>query len=157
MENTTYQQPNSRHCFVCGVQNSFGLQLKFYDNGIDKVWTEYVIPEHFQCYPGVAHGGVIAAMLDEVCSRTAMIADSDHFMMTAKLDIKYRCPVPVGHPLNITGRLTKSRDKILQAEGYIYLSEDTIAAQASVTLVDIPESTLDESKLQELGWEVISD
>ena len=157
MENTTYQQPNSRHCFVCGVQNSFGLQLKFYDNGIDKVWTEYVIPEHFQGYPGVAHGGVIAAMLDEVCSRTAMIADSDHFMMTAKLDIKYRCPVPVGHPLNITGRLTKSRDKILQAEGYIYLSEDTIAAQASVTLVDIPESTLDESKLQQLGWEVISD
>ena len=129
----------------------------FYDNGIDKVWTEYVIPEHFQGYPGVAHGGVIAAMLDEVCSRTAMIADSDHFMMTAKLDIKYRCPVPVGHPLNITGRLTKSRDKILQAEGYIYLNEDTIAAQASVTLVDIPESTLDESKLQELGWEVISD
>ena len=96
-------------------------------------------------------------MLDEVCSRTAMIADSDHFMMTAKLDIKYRCPVPVGHPLNITGRLTKSRDKILQAEGYIYLNEDTIAAQASVTLVDIPESTLDESKLQQLGWEVISD
>ena len=157
MEKTTYQQPNSRYCFVCGVQNSFGLQLKFYDNGIDKVWTEYVIPEHFQGYPGVAHGGVIAAMLDEVCSRTAMIADSEHFMMTAKLDIKYRCPVPVGHPLNITGRLTKSRDKILQAEGYIYLNEDTIAAQASVTLVDIPESTLDESKLQQLGWEVISD
>ena len=157
MEKTTYQQPNSRYCFVCGVQNSFGLQLKFYDNGIDKVWTEYVIPEHFQGYPGVAHGGVIAAMLDEVCSRTAMIADSEHFMMTAKLDIKYRCPVPVGHPLNITGRLTKARDKILQTEGYIYLNEDTIAAQASVTLVDIPESTLDESKLEELGWEVISD
>jgi acyl-coenzyme A thioesterase PaaI-like protein len=139
------------------MQNSFGLQLKFYDNGIDKVWTEYVIPEHFQGYPGVAHGGVIAAMLDEVCSRTAMISDSNHFMMTAKLDIKYRCPVPVDQLLRIMGKLTKSHDRILQAEGYIYLDDETIAAQASVTLVDIPESTLDESKLQQLGWELISD
>ena len=157
MEKITYQQLNSRHCFVCGIQNSFGLKLKFYDNGIDKVWTEYSIPEHFQGYPGVAHGGVIAAMLDEVCSRTAMISDSNHFMMTAKMDIKYRCPVPVGHLLRIVGKLTKTRDRILQAEGYIYLDDGTIAAQSSVTLVDIPESTLDESKLQELGWERISD
>ena len=157
MEKITYQQPNSRHCFVCGIQNSFGLQLKFYDNGIDKVWTEYTIPEHFQGYPGVAHGGVIAAMLDEVCSRTAMSSDSNHFMMTAKMDIKYRCPVPVDHLLRIIGKLTKSRDRILQAEGYIYLDDETIAAQSSVILVDIPEATLDESKLQELGWEMISD
>ncbi len=157
MEEMTYQQPNSRHCFVCGIQNPFGLQLKFYDNGIDKVWTEYIIPEYFQGYPGVAHGGVIAAMLDEVCSRTAMISDSNHFMITAKMDIKYRCPVPVDHLLRIVGKLTKSRDRILQAEGYIYLDDETIAAQSSVTLVDIPEATLDESKLQELGWELISD
>ena len=87
MEEMTYQQPNSRHCFVCGIQNPFGLQLKFYDNGIDKVWTEYIIPEYFQGYPGVAHGGVIAAMLDEVCSRTAMISDSNHFMMTEDITL----------------------------------------------------------------------
>ena len=73
------------------------------------------------------------------------------------MDIKYRCPVPVDHLLRIIGKLTKSRDRILQAEGYIYLDDDTIAAQSSVTLVDIPEATLDESKLQELGWEMISD
>jgi hypothetical protein len=45
----------------------------------------------------------------------------------------------------------------LQAEGFIYLNDDTIAAQSSVTLVDLPESILDESKFKELGWEIIGD
>jgi len=131
--------------------------LTFYDNGIDEVWTEYTIPEYFQGYPGVAHGGVVAAMLDETCSRTAMIADSNHCMMTAKLDIKYRCPVPVSYPLRVVGRLTKSRGRVLQAEGFIYLTGDTIAAQSLVTLVDMPGSILDESTYKELGWEIADD
>lgn len=140
-----YRQPNSNQCFVCGVKNSSGLQLTFYDNGIDEVWTEYTIPEYFQGYPGVAHGGVVAAMLDETCSTTA------------KLDIKYRCPVPVSYPLRVVGRLTKSRGRVLQAEGFIYLTGDTIAAQSLVTLVDMPGSILDESTYKELGWEIADD
>ena len=87
--------------------------MTLYDNGIDEVWTEYTIPEYVQGYTGVAHGGVVAAMLDETCSRTALIADNNHFMMTAKLDIKYRCPVPVSYPLRVVGRLTKSRGRVL--------------------------------------------
>jgi hypothetical protein len=113
MEKVAYRQPNSNWCFVCGIKNFSGLQLTFYDNGIDEDWTEYTIPEYFQGYPGVAHGGVVAAMLDETCSRTALIADNNHFMMTAKLDIKYRCPVPVSYPLRVVGRLTKSRGRVL--------------------------------------------
>ena len=108
VEKVAYRQSNSNLCFVCGVKNSSGLQLTFYDNGLDEVWTEYTIPEYFQGYPGVAHGGVVAAMLDETCSRTAMIAENNYFMMTAKLDIKYRCPVPVKHPL----RVVRKTDKI---------------------------------------------
>ena len=157
VENVAYRQPNSNQCFVCGIKNAFGLQLTFYDNGLDEVWTEYTVPEYFQGYPGVAHGGVVAAMLDETCSRTAMIADNNHFMMTAKMDIKYRCPVPVNQTLRILGRLTKSRGRVLQAEGFIYLAGDIIAAQSLVTLVDIPESILDGSKFKELGWEIIDD
>ncbi len=156
-EHVAYRQPNSNQCFVCGMKNAFGLQLTFYDNGHDQVWTQYTIPEYLQGYPGVTHGGVKGAMLDEVCSRTAMIADNNHFMMTAKLDIKYSCPVPVNQSLRVAGRLIKSRDRVLQAEGFIYLNDDTIAAQSSVTLVDLPESILDESKFKELGWEIIGD
>ena len=49
------------------------------------------------------------------------------------------------------------RGRVLQAEGFIYLTGDTIAAQSLVTLVDIPGSILDESTYQELGWEIVDD
>ena len=68
-EHVAYRQPNSNQCFVCGMKNAFGLQLTFYDNGHDQVWTEYTIPEYLQGYPGVTHGGVIAAMLHVPHSR----------------------------------------------------------------------------------------
>ena len=57
------RQPNSHHCFVCGLQNPFGLQLHFYDNGEDEVRCEYSIPDRYQGYPGIAHGGIVAAIL----------------------------------------------------------------------------------------------
>ena len=29
-----YRQPNSKHCFVCGLESPVGLKLRFDDNGI---------------------------------------------------------------------------------------------------------------------------
>jgi hypothetical protein len=74
-------QPNSDYCFVCGRNNPKGLYMQFYDNGRDEVHAHYMIPDHYQGYPGVVHGGVIAAILDEVVFRVAMIEDHHHFMM----------------------------------------------------------------------------
>src|SRR5262245_37000925 len=91
-QNHLNKQPNSHHCFVCGLKNPFGLKLTFYDDGVDQVRCEYSIPAEYQGYPGVAHGGIVAAILDEAVGRVAMIGDHNHFMMTVKMEIKYRQP-----------------------------------------------------------------
>ena len=52
------RQPNSQNCYVCCLENDYGLQLIFFDNGVDEVWSEYAIPERYEGYPGVAHGGL---------------------------------------------------------------------------------------------------
>ena len=62
-------QPNSRHCFVCGLENNYGLKLRFKETGPGEVTADYTVPEHFQGYPGVVHGGIVTAMLDEVTGR----------------------------------------------------------------------------------------
>ena len=69
------KQPNSNHCFVCGRNNPYGLHLKFYESSPGEVIVEYTVPEQFQGYPGVVHGGVVAAILDEVTGRTQMGGD----------------------------------------------------------------------------------
>src|SRR5690349_19413206 len=109
------RQPNSKHCFVCGLENDFGLKLRFDDNGVDEVVSHTTVARRYQGYPGVVHGGIIAAMLDETTARTAMIVDHNRFMMTGRMDIKYRKPVPVETPLTLIGRMVRDRKRMAEA------------------------------------------
>lgn len=156
MTNThPHRQPNSHDCFVCGYQNPFGLKLAFYDNGEDEVRCETTLAKQYQGYPGVAHGGIIAAILDEAVGRTSMIDDNTHFMMTAKMELKYRQPVPLNTPLTIIGKRGKQRGRLAHATGEIRLPDGSIAVEAVLTLVDLPDAfQVDESMRDELGWKV---
>ena len=153
---TVKQQPNSDHCFVCGLKNRHGLQLTFFDNGEDRVWCEYSVPEVFQGFPGLTHGGIAASILDEVCGRVCMISDPNHFMMTVKMEVKYRQPVPVGVLLRAEGTLIKQRGRLAQARGELKLPDNSVAVEAEMLLADLPQDVLpvDEQSLADLGWHV---
>jgi uncharacterized protein (TIGR00369 family) len=148
------KQPNSDHCFICGRKNPHGLYLTFYDNGQDEVCSEHIVPDEYQSYPGIVHGGIIAAMLDEVVGRVAMIGDHHHFMMSVKLEVKYRQPVPTESPLRIVGRVVKMRGRLGKAVGEIYLPDGSIAAESSMTLADVPAEMLVGVDLEALGWRI---
>ena len=145
-------QPNSDYCFVCGRKNPKGLYMHFYDNGQDEVCSEYTVSEEYQGYPGVVHGGVLASMLDEVVCRVAMIADHHHFMMSVKLEVKYRHPVPTETPLRIVGQIVRLRGRLGKAVGEIILPDGTLAAEAAMTLADVPVEVIAQTDFAELGW-----
>lgn len=126
--------------------------MRFYDNGQDEVCSETTIAEEYQGYPGVVHGGVIASILDEVVCRVAMIEDHHHFMMSVKLEVKYRHPVPTETPLQVTGRIVRLRGRLGKAVGEVRLPDGTIAAEAAMTLADVPAEVIADSDLAALGW-----
>jgi uncharacterized protein (TIGR00369 family) len=146
------KQPNSEMCFVCGRKNPVGLYMTFHDNGEDEVVSEYTVPEHYQGYPGIVHGGVIAAMLDEVVGRVSMIGDPHHFMMSVKLNILYRQPVPIATPLRVSGKIVRLRGRLGKAEGKIHLPDGSLACEAAMTLADIPQELLSSVNLARLNW-----
>lgn len=150
------RQPNSDHCFVCGRQNERGLRMVFYDDGRSQVVSDYTVDELYQGFPGVVHGGIVAAMLDEVVGRVAMIGDHHHFMMSVKLEVKYRQPTPTAVPLHIVGQLVKLRGRLGQATGTIHLPDGSVSAEASLTLADLPEHLHFGNNLADLGWYVDS-
>src|SRR4030042_4731577 len=90
------QQYNSNSCFACGLENPSGLRLRFYDNGIDQVFAAFTLEPTHAGYPGMAHGGIVAAILDEVGGRPVMVNNPNHFFVTARMDVRYRHPVPAG-------------------------------------------------------------
>ena len=151
------KQPNSNHCFVCGRENPFGLHLEFYETTPGEVVVEYTVPEQFQGYPGVVHGGVVAAMLDEVTGRVHMGGYPPRFMFTARLDIHYRKNVPIGKPLRIIGHAGKSRERTATATGQIFGPDGELLADAEAVLVNVPEGMVDNVDLETIGWKVDPD
>jgi uncharacterized protein (TIGR00369 family) len=151
------KQPNSKHCFVCGRENPYGLKLEFYETTPGEVVVEYTVPEQFQGYPGVVHGGVVAAMLDEVTGRVHMGGNPPRFMFTARLDVRYRKNVPVGQPLRIIGHAGKSKERTAFATGQIFDASGELLAEAEAVLVNVPDGLANQVDLAELGWKVYPD
>jgi acyl-coenzyme A thioesterase PaaI-like protein len=153
----TIKQPNSKHCFVCGRENAYGLKLNFYETAPGEVIVNYTVPEHFQGYPGVVHGGIVAAMLDEVTGRVHMGGDPPRFMFTAKLNIRYRKNVPIGQPLRIIGHAGKSKGRMAVATAEIFGPDDELLAEAEALLINVPDQVVDQVDLENIGWKVYPD
>lgn len=151
------KQPNSRHCFVCGLENPIGLHLHIYEVDEGVVESKYIAPDHFQGYPGVLHGGIVAAIIDEISGRAHMGSDmkKPRFMFTGKLEVKYRRNVPIGKMLKIIGRAGRSKRNIAEAWAGIYDAEtDELLAEGTTMHVDVPDAQFDNSRFEELGWKV---
>ena len=157
MQSSRIKQPNSKNCFACGLGNEHGLGLQFYEINGDELVAEYVAPEHFEGFPGIVHGGIIASMLDEMVSRAAMIGDTNRFRMTAKLEIRYRAPVPTGQLLQLRAVIEKRRGRISFTKAELRLPDGTVVAEAHGMMVDVDDVLIEGANLEELGWKVYPD
>ena len=151
------KQPNSRHCFACGVENTYGLGMTFYEVGAGQVLAEYSVPDIYQGFPGIVHGGIVFTMLDEVLGRVSMVGDPTKFTMTAKVEVRFRKPVPTGEPLQIHGRVDRRRGRMAFASAELRLPDGSIAAEAKGMMAEVPDQAMDAEQLDELGWKVYPD
>jgi acyl-coenzyme A thioesterase PaaI-like protein len=144
-------------CFLCGLENPIGLHLHIYETEPGIVESTYIAPEHFQGYPGVLHGGIVGAIIDEISARALMGSDpmDPRFMFTAKLEVKYRKNVPIGRKLKIIGKAVKSKARSAEAWAGIYDAEtEELLAEGTTLLMNVPPEQFNTSKLGELGWKV---
>lgn len=148
-------QPNSRNCFVCGLENEHGLHLRFYETADGEVTVETIVPDHFQGYPGIVHGGIVASLVDEALGRVHMgPASNPRFMFTAKINVNYRKPVPTEKPIRIVAHAVKNKRRSATSVCNIYGPDDELLVKADALLVNVPEEMLEETDLENLGWKV---
>lgn len=128
------RQPSYRGCFVCGVDNPIGLKVVFYHDE-RKVWTEFTPrPEH-EGYPGILHGGILYTLLDETVGRAAFL--HERWVMTARMQVRYRHPVPIGSRVRIEGEILRLRGRAMEACGRAVLPDGTVAAEASGLFMEL--------------------
>ena len=115
-----------------------GLQLVFYLNENRQVESQMEIPDQFQGYPGVIHGGIVATILDESIARAATATDPNRIMLTGKLTTRYRKPAPVGRPLRAVGEVIRDRGRMVECASYLYDQDGELLAQAEGLMIDVP-------------------
>ncbi|MBC7238153.1 MAG: PaaI family thioesterase, partial [Chloroflexi bacterium] len=149
------KQPNSRHCFLCGVQNPIGLKLTFYEDEENRVSARFVPGEEHQGYPGVLHGGITCALLDETIGRT--LVRDDIWAMTVELNVRFRQPIPLGQPLTVIGEMVRLRSRTMEGRGQIILADGTVAATAEAKYIRLSDEQVSAFR-NELGyWQVMPD
>jgi uncharacterized protein (TIGR00369 family) len=109
-------QIRPHNCFACGELNNIGLQLQLHLEA-GRCWTELEMPRRFEGWEGIAHGGIVCTVLDEVMA-WALVA-SDSWGVTARLSVDFRKPVTVGQAIRAEGWITESRRRIQMTAGRI--------------------------------------
>ena len=93
-------------CFACGPTNPIGLHLKFLVSD-DAIRTTFVPRAEHQGYPGHMHGGLTATLLDDVMANYLYLRGLA--VVTARMELKFKAPVPIGRPVTVTARLESER------------------------------------------------
>ena len=128
--------------------------MQFFDNGADRVWAEKVISGDYQGYPGVVHGGVQSAILDEIVGRISLVEDMHNFMVAAKMEVRFRKPVPVDVLLRFEARRQHLSANRGRATGEILLPDGSVGSEAALILVRLPDEVRERATEEELGWRV---
>ena len=127
---------SAHNCFACGTLNRHGLQLDLHlETG--RSWTDLRLDRRFEGWDGIAHGGIVATILDEVMA-WALVA-SDAWGMTARMTVGFHAPVPIGREIHAEGVLIESRRRLFRTQARIADAKtDVVLATADATYVAAP-------------------
>ena len=116
-----------RWCFGCGDRNPHGLRISFRLDG-ERAIGEFAVRDVHQGWPGLAHGGIAAAALDEAMGWALYAAGA--WAYTAKMEIKYRRPLRLGEKVTVAAELTRSRGRWLEVRGEMRDAAGNLLAQS---------------------------
>ena len=95
LSDTLRLEPNPANaCFGCGGANDGGMKLTFeQDNANRKIVGRFVLGPRYQGGGGMAHGGIIAVLLDEAMGKVCRFRQVR--AVTAELFVEYLRPLDV--------------------------------------------------------------
>jgi len=143
----TFDEIGERQLFsdsiVAGAANPMGLAAQLWRDG-DVACMQVTLGKAFEGAPGRAHGGVVAALLDEVMGLMNVIHGAMAF--TAQLNVTYVAPTPVGEPIIARAWLARQDNRKQFVEATLHAG-DLLVASANALFISIDRSTFLEQLL----------
>jgi acyl-coenzyme A thioesterase PaaI-like protein len=155
IQRVTAKQPNSKMCYVCGLENPKGLKACFYELENGEVIGQFRPGDEFQGYPDRLHGCIAAGLLDEAIGRAIRTRYEEETMgQTAELHLRYRAPVPLNQTLRVVARVTRDIRRIYEGSAELKLPDGTVAVEATGKYFNLSGEALPEEELAAQEWRV---
>jgi uncharacterized protein (TIGR00369 family) len=154
---TLAAQNISHMCLVCGADNPFGLQARFFElEAAGAAGREllgvFTLREEHQSYPGRLHGGISSAILDETIGRAISIAHPGTWGVTAELTLRYRKPLPLTGEVRAVGRITRDTRRLFEGTGEILLDDGSVAVEASGKYLKMDLGEITDDDFDQREW-----
>jgi len=144
-------------CFVCGLNNSFGLKSRFFELESGELLAIFRPEEQHQGYPGRLHGGLAATILDETIGRSIMISTSDTIWgVTVEFSMRLKKPVPMDGEIRVVARTTSENRRFFEGSGEILLPDGGIAVQATGRYMKVDIEKITDFDFEEQQWGVVA-
>jgi acyl-coenzyme A thioesterase PaaI-like protein len=124
-------------CFGCGQANLFGLQLELEPAADGGVQGRFFVKQDHQGPPGYAHGGVMAAALDEAMA--LLLFGQGTFAVTGRLETDLLAPAPVGAFVHVSARREEEGERTLILSATALGEDGARLAKAKGTFVRMRE------------------
>ncbi|MBL1078160.1 PaaI family thioesterase [Nocardia sp. 2] len=131
--------PHHDHCYGCGPSNPASPRIAFERRG-DVVYGTFTMDERHQGAPGVAHGGIISAALDEASGTVLMPLRLP--AVTVKLDVTFRSPARLHRELVVTSVLSAREGRKLFIDTELTDGDTVIATGRAIFVEVAPEHFL---------------
>ena len=137
LSETIRLEPNpTNYCFGCGGANDGGMKLTFEQDNVNRrIVGRFVLGDRYQGGGGMAHGGVIALLLDEAMGKVCRFRDVR--AVTAELTVEYLKPVKVAEEIVVAGRESELQGRNLFLVGEIKDTSGSILARGKGRFVII--------------------
>ena len=122
-------------CWGCG-DASGGIRLALPEReGTETYESRVRFDERHQAGPGLVHGGLVGAALDEACG---LLATWYRFpAVTARIFVRYRRPVPINSELVVRARVEATRGRRIHVAGELVGDGGTLA-DARAAFLHVP-------------------
>jgi acyl-coenzyme A thioesterase PaaI-like protein len=151
----TGKQPNSRDCFVCGLDNAMGLKSAFFELENGELLARFQPAEGHQSYPGRLHGGVSAAILDETIGRAVMNHNKNGVWgVTLEFSMKLRKPVPLDREVVVKARITSENKRTFEGTGEIVLEDGSVAVEGKGRYLKMDLGRITDGDFEGEQWEI---
>jgi len=122
-------------CFGCGNENSSGFHLEVWRTG-DEIYTDFAFDERYIGGPGLAHGGAIAGVCDELLGFTVWLIGTP--AVTRALTIDYLAPVPLHDTHRITAKVDGEKGRAIHVSAEGTSSSGKLSFTASGIYMRVP-------------------